>query len=75
MQPLSEWDEALIRAIALPGESDAVEKKSSLALERMPRPELRAEIAKQVCAFANAGDGFLVFGIKTREIGFYPLYI
>jgi Schlafen, AlbA_2 len=64
MQPLREWDETVIQTIALPGESDEVEKKSALALDHMPKSELRAEIAKQVCAFANAGNGFLVFGIN-----------
>jgi hypothetical protein len=62
--PLDEWDPAYLQGIAAPGEYANLEKKRSDAFDPAARKAAtREELAKQVCAFANSGDGFLVYGI------------
>jgi hypothetical protein len=64
MHPLlAEWDEKYIREIAAPGESADLEKKSAALLDPVgDKKATKEELAKQVCAFANSGPGFLVYG-------------
>jgi hypothetical protein len=62
LRPLSEWDDAYLDEVDATEESGELEKKGSAGLKR-------ATIAKQVCAFANAGGGFVVFGLKDRKAG------
>jgi Putative DNA-binding domain len=65
MLPLQDWDAAYMVQIATPDESAEVEKKGSAIFDPVNQKNLtRAELAKQVCAFANSGDGFLVYGIN-----------
>jgi hypothetical protein len=65
VESLEEWDEQYVQEIAKPGEYDWLEKKASATLDDPRSNVAKQEIAKQVCAFANAGDGFLVFGIDN----------
>jgi hypothetical protein len=63
--PLEEWDEAYLREIAVPGESQTLEKKASPKFDpERKKTDTQEELAKQVCAFSNATDGFLVYGIN-----------
>jgi hypothetical protein len=63
--PLREWDEAHLRSLASIPESLTLEKKASAKFDPAgDRTGTKEELAKQVCAFANAGDGFLVYGIE-----------
>jgi Putative DNA-binding domain len=65
--PLRDWDESHLRAIAVPGETTELEKKASSWLDPENRPEdTIAELGKQVCAFSNSADGFLVYGILDK---------
>jgi hypothetical protein len=64
--PLEEWDSSYLQQIAQPGEKSDLEKKSSQSFDLTTdsaKKKTRAELAKQVCAFANSGGGFLVYGI------------
>jgi hypothetical protein len=78
--PLDDWDPDYLDQIAAAEETAWVEKKSYLKWNLSApttKRETLAEIAKQVCAFANSGDGFLVFGIgdttKQLDQGIEPL--
>jgi predicted HTH transcriptional regulator len=68
MRTLNEWDWEYADEIATPKESTEIEKKDGQAFKVNANgkvsAETRDEIAKQVCAFSNAVDGFLVFGIN-----------
>jgi hypothetical protein len=68
--PLSEWDAAYITTLLTPDETVELEKKESTIFDPVGNKKaLREELAKQVCAFSNAGDGFIVFGIdKTGKL-------
>lgn len=64
--PLDDWDEAYLRSIATPDETADLEKKGSAKFDPVgDKKGTRDELAKQVCAFSNAGDGFLVYGIAA----------
>jgi predicted HTH transcriptional regulator len=60
LRQLSDWDAAYLNEVEAMDETRLMEKKQSDGL----KPD---EIAKQVCAFAIAGGGFVVFGIKARK--------
>jgi hypothetical protein len=71
--PLDDWDDAYLDEVAKSDETGFLEKKAGLMFDPADRTQmdaLRAEIAVQVCAFSNAGRGYLVFGIgdKTRQL-------
>lgn len=64
LPPLGEWDESIILSVATPDETAEVEKKAAAKFDLAGnKRDTRDEIAKQVCAFANSGGGYLVFGI------------
>jgi Schlafen, AlbA_2 len=81
--PLEEWDAAYLATIATPDESADLEKKASAKFDPAgAKSATREELAKQVCAFANSGGGFLVYGIEesgaidagvTAVIGAQPI--
>jgi hypothetical protein len=48
--------------VAAADESDLLEKKASLGFDPS-KAETKDELAKQTCAFANAGGGFVVWGL------------
>jgi hypothetical protein len=60
LRPIDDWDAAYLDEVEQMEEGLALDKKESTAL----RPDV---IEKQVCAFANAGGGFLVFGIRDKK--------
>jgi Putative DNA-binding domain len=62
LRPLNEWDDAYLSEIDASDEKALLEKKQSAGFN----PDI---IAKQVCAFANAGGGFIVFGMKDKKDG------
>lgn len=62
MRPLDEWDAAYLDELAHQDETASFEKKASEGLTR-------EKIAQGVCAFANAGDGYMVFGFKDEKAG------
>src|ERR1700688_4049592 len=71
---LSEWtlDDVANVSLATVDESIEVEKKASAKFDLSDSPKKREtldEIAKQACAFANAGGGFVVFGVKDAKEG------
>jgi len=62
--PLDEWDENYLLALAGPEETSDLEKKASPKFDpEGDKKGTREELAKQVCAFSNSGDGYLVYGI------------
>jgi hypothetical protein len=62
--PLDEWDEQYLRQLATPDESLDLEKKGADLMDPGGNGKrTRDELAKQVCAFSNSGDGFLVYGV------------
>jgi predicted HTH transcriptional regulator len=69
MRPIEEWDSDYLLEVAPLLENEGYERKASalfmLDSRGKPTSATETEIAKQVCAFANAGDGFLVFGINN----------
>jgi hypothetical protein len=72
MERLEDWDAAYLTAeIVGADETEQLEKKGEDAFQVTARGKVsgqtQAEIAKQVCAFANSGDGFLVFGIDKHK--------
>jgi hypothetical protein len=71
MRPLEDWDANYLIEVATIRENEFFEKKRSgsfnLGSNGRPSAETENEIAKQVCAFANAGGGFLVFGIDDAN--------
>jgi hypothetical protein len=78
MRPLEEWDEDYIdNVIRTADESAWLEKKASakfvLTTRGQPDDDTKQELAKQVSAFSNAGQGHLVYGIddinKTIDAG------
>lgn len=71
---IAEWTTETIKDIATSAfdESIEVEKKASLKFDLKDGAAKRGtldEIAKQVCAFANASGGFLVFGVNDASVG------
>jgi hypothetical protein len=63
--PLEEWDVPYLHSIAAPGETPNLEKKAAPKFDPSGNKKDTDEcLAKQVCAFANSGNGFLVFGIN-----------
>src|SRR5689334_14332762 len=72
LRPLDEWDERYLVELeaARSDETRQIERKASVALDLTNKPDAtRAEIAKQVCAFSNAGGGFIVYGWKDEKQG------
>lgn len=72
MRPLAEWDEAYVAADVKDADESAVlEKKASgkfvLTAGGQPDGATKDELAKQVCAFSNAGEGFIVYGIADNK--------
>lgn len=68
MEPISQWDADYVRTVVLPDvENVSLEKKASEKFALTTRDKLngdsQAELAKQICGFANSGDGFIVYGI------------
>jgi len=66
LPPLDEWDEAILTDVAGMDECRFLEKKASDKLRvgtNLEKTAARAELAKQVCAFSNAGLGYLVYGM------------
>jgi hypothetical protein len=67
--PLDEWDEAYLKSIAGLPESGEMERKGNELFDpAKDKRSLREELAKQVCAFSNAGGGFLVYGIDKKGV-------
>jgi hypothetical protein len=71
MRPLEDWDEEYVTTeVPQLEESACLEIKASgmfsLTSRGQPDGHMKEELAKQVSAFSNAGDGFLVFGIDDR---------
>jgi hypothetical protein len=71
MRPLEEWDEDYINNEIRPAdESDWLEKKASAKFSLKggrPDEDTKQELAKQVSAFSNAGQGYLVYGIDNNK--------
>jgi hypothetical protein len=62
--PIGDWDAAYVLSIATPLETAELEKKGSALMDPQGnRDKTVKELAKQVSAFANSGDGFIVYGI------------
>lgn len=63
---LDEWDETYLKSLATAPESVTLEKKAADKFDPdSKKGETREELAKQVCAFANAQGGYLVYGIDN----------
>jgi hypothetical protein len=68
MRPIDEWDEQYVLSeIANAPESASFERKASLAFGSTG--PAKAEIAQEICAFANSGEGFIVYGVKEPKDG------
>jgi len=72
MRQLEDWDEEyLANEIAQLDESSWLEKKASskfnVNTKGHPDGDTREELAKQVSAFSNSGQGFLVYGIGDKS--------
>lgn len=70
MLPIDRWDDDYLLEIKGLRETGDIERKAAAMLEGMgaDRNKKRAaaeEIAKQVCAFANAEGGLLLFGVTN----------
>jgi hypothetical protein len=80
LPPIEDWALAEIDLVTDPklDETLQLERKASAKFHHSSNAatnETKAEIAKQVCAFANAGGGFLVYGISDaggRDGGVAP---
>jgi hypothetical protein len=74
LPPLDQWDESSLDDVAASDETSWLEKKAAPMLKLKADGGVSAEtveeIAKQVSAFANSGDGFIVFGAdhKSRSL-------
>lgn len=72
MKPVSEWKEQDVLAIP-PGEHDWVEMKGrkmlDLSVPGVDENKVLNELSKQISAFANAGGGTIVYGIKDQKVG------
>ena len=68
MRPIDEWDGAYLEEVDKMLESDSLEKKESAGFD-CSTDSTKAEIAKQVCAFANSGYGVLVYGLRNDQGG------
>lgn len=72
MKPVSEWKEEDVLAIPA-GEHDWVEMKGRKSLDvTAPNVDINKvlnELSKQISAFANAGGGTIVYGIKDANPG------
>ena len=66
MRPVENWDPDYLLEIAASTETARLEKKASAKFDLSKKADLKEEIAKQVCAFANSGGGFLIFGIDKN---------
>ena len=62
MRSLYEWDADYITELGSQEETATFEKKAADGLTR-------EKIAQGVCAFANSGEGFMVFGMKDEKGG------
>src|SRR5687767_15090554 len=74
LPPIEQWDLDTVREVAAPAfdESLELEKKASAKFDvstKAAANETKAELAKQICAFANAGGGFIVYGAKDAKSG------
>jgi hypothetical protein len=64
--PLEDWDEPYVKEIAARSEGFDLEKKASAKFDpENSKAGTRAELAKQVCAFANANSGVLIYGVAN----------
>jgi hypothetical protein len=62
--PLADWTEESVRELAARPEGFDLEKKASDKFEpESNKGKTQAELAKQVCAFANASSGALIYGV------------
>lgn len=72
MKAVSDWDEDDLLNLPV-GEFDFLEVKGripfDLGLQQSDENKLRAELGKQVSAFANSGGGKLVLGLKNPVAG------
>jgi len=62
MRSLSQWDAEYLDELAGQKETASFERKASDGLTK-------EKIAQGVCAFANTGEGFMVFGLKDEKAG------
>jgi hypothetical protein len=65
--PLADWGEEYVREVATKSEGFDLEKKANVKFN--PENDKRgteAELAKQVCAFANASNGVLIYGVADN---------
>jgi hypothetical protein len=72
MLPLDEWDvDYILNDVRDADESNELEKKASgkftLTAKGTPDAETKEELAKQVSAFSNSGQGFIVYGIGDNK--------
>jgi hypothetical protein len=62
--PLADWTEDYVREVAARPEGVDLEKKARDKFDpEGSKAKTQAELAKQVCAFANASSGILVYGV------------
>jgi len=62
--PLAEWTEDYVTEIVARPEGFDLEKKASDKFDpENNKGKTQAELAKQVCAFANASNGVLIYGV------------
>jgi len=62
MRPLNDWDVAYLDELAGQKETANFERKASDGLTK-------EKIAQGVCAFANSGEGYMVFGFRDEKAG------
>jgi hypothetical protein len=72
MPDLNDWklDDVLALALSDVDEGQTVEKKASAAMDTstgLAKRKSIDELSKQVCAFANAGGGFIVYGVNDPK--------
>ncbi len=62
--PLDDWTEDYVREIAARPEGFDLEKKRAIKFDpQNNKSKTQDELAKQICAFANASSGALIYGI------------
>jgi predicted HTH transcriptional regulator len=65
--PLADWTEDYVREVAARPEGFDLEKKASDKFDpENNKGKTQDELAKQVCAFANASSGVLIYGVADN---------
>jgi hypothetical protein len=64
MLPIDEWDEPYVLSdIQNAPETESFERKESVAFGNPPKGPEKEIMAREICAFANAGGGVLAYGL------------